>query len=201
MDIYNKLDEIGKHIEESKTLPLFNQKMVDGEFLMNTLEEVYASIPVEFTLAKEIIKNQENTYETNRLKSEELLNKTKHECETLVTKAEEQAKSILDDNNLRDEAEKEAKKLFGDCASQAREIERETNQKCEELRRDALEKAKMIEEQAIQRANRIKAEADQYAEQILNHIEKNVLSQLETIQVNGKKHFAELKEQNFFVSN
>lgn len=199
MDIYKKLDEIGEYIEQAKTVPMINQKVIDPEYLMRSFEELYTLIPEEVKEAKKVIADKEQKQTEMEKWSEELKEKTKQECEKMLLKAKEQAEKLLDENSIKKDAENEAKSLFMEFSEQAKRLSKDAEHEAEHIRKEALERARKIEEHALLKAKKIKEDADRYAEQILEYIESDVVKKIDELNSRGKNFFSELREKDLSI--
>ena len=101
MSIYNKIDEIGEYIQKAKVVPVLNQKLLDVNYLMRALEELYAAIPAEIKEANEslkIIKEQEAQVKEE---SERMLARAKDECEKMIEMARMEAQRLIDEDEIK----------------------------------------------------------------------------------------------------
>ena len=196
MDIYKKLDEIGEYIEQAKTVPMINQKVIDPEYLMRSFEELYTLIPAEIKESKKLLADKEKNLGEVEKQAADLKEKTKEECEKMILKAKEQAEKMLDENAIKKDAENEAKTLFIEFSEQAKRLSKDAELEAEHIRKEALERAKKIEEHALIKAKKIKEDADKYAEQILEYIENDVVRKIDDLNSRGKNFFSDLKERD-----
>lgn len=194
VDIYNKIDEIGQYIQQAKVIPVINQKLLDSDYLMRVLEELYASIPSEIKQAKEITEKLKSNEERAKDEIDTMITKTKTDCERMLTEARAESMRMLDVHEIRTLAEAQAKHLETEVCEQLDQMKRMTFQEIEELRRQAIESAGILEEQSFQKAHEIRTNADQYAEDILNHLDSTV-AQLQSAIRSGRKFFMERKEK------
>jgi hypothetical protein len=195
MDIYSKLDEIGEYIEQTKELPVIKLKLLDKDYLMRSLEELYASIPQEIKEAKDLLAKQKVRQDEIERCARELMDKSKTECEKMLTAAKSESAKLLDQHQLKVLAEEEAKRIRKEVIEEIEAIRRESLAEAEAIRRNSLEQARDLEEKSILKARKIKGDADTYAENIFSHIESNI-SQIQAINKNGRKFLADLKERD-----
>ncbi len=195
MDIYSKIDEIGEYVEKAKTVPLMNQKMLDTEYLMRMLEELYASIPQEIKNAKTVIEDEQKRRGELDKYAQEMMTRTQAECEKILRGAKEESDRILDENHLKQMVEDEARRIKREVLDEVESLKQRAMEEAENIRREALEHARELEKRSMTRARKIKIDADQYAEEILNQIEGNI-NELLVINKNGRKFLTELKEKD-----
>lgn len=195
MDIYSKLDELGEYIEQAKILPIINQKVLDADYIMQCLQDIYACIPQEIEDGKSIKAEQATREAELHQNAEELMQRTKAECEKLMTEARNNAEKLLNEDEIRAQAEAEAKGIQKEVVEEAERVRREVMDEVDEIRRRTIDQARELEARAQERAQRIKTDADRYAEEILNQIDGNI-SQIQSINKNGRKFLADLKEKD-----
>jgi hypothetical protein len=198
-DIYEKIDEIGEYIEQAKVIPVLNQKVLDVNYLMRALEELYASVPAEIKEAREVLRDAKIKQEEIQTQAEELMNKTKRECEKMMAIAQNESHRLVEQHEIRSMAEEQARMIQSQVIEEIEAMRREAFQEIEELRKETLEKARMLEERAMQRAHEIKAGADKYAEDVLNHIDATV-AQIQAVSKSGRKYFIEHSEKDLMGS-
>lgn len=195
MSIYNKIDEIGEYIQQAQVIPVLNQKLLDTDYLMKCLEELYASIPQEIKDSRDILEKQEAQKADIERNNKELLEKTKSECEKMLQQARNEASRILDENELKNMVEEEARRIKSDVLEEADAIRKEVVSEVDEIRRRSLEHARELEEKARYQAKSIKQDAENYAEEVLNHIDSNLM-QIQSVTKNGRKFLSDLKEKD-----
>ncbi len=195
MDIFEKLDEIGEYIEQAKVVPILNQKLLDVDYLMKMLEELYAAIPAEIKDAKNILEKQKNREEEIERHAKDLMDKTKAECEKMLTIARTEAQRLVDRHEVRSRAEEEARQIQVQVMEQLEMMRHEAISEIDSLRRESLEKARELEESAMRQSREIKVDADRYADDVLNHIEAT-LTQIQAISKNSRKYFVNHREED-----
>lgn len=195
MDIYSKIDEIGEYVEKARVVPWVNQKMLDTEYLMRMLEELYASVPQEVKEAKVILDDEAKRRAELDKYAQEIMTKSQGECERILRAAKEEADRILDQDHLKQMVEDEARRIKREVLEEVETIKHQAIEEAENMSRAALEHARELERRSMTRARKIKIDADQYAEEILNHIENNI-NEVLSINKNGRKFLTELKERD-----
>lgn len=198
-DIYEKIDEIGEYIEQAKVIPVINQKLLDVNYLMRALEELYAAIPAEVKEAREVLRDAKIKQEEIQKQTEELMGKTKKECEKMMTIAQTESRKMVDQHEIRSMAEEQARSIQSQVIEEIERMRDEALQEIEDLRKETLEKARSLEERAMHRAHEIKAGADKYAEDVLNHIDTTV-SQIQSVSKSGRKYFIDHSEKDLMGS-
>lgn len=195
MDIYEKIDEIGEYIEQAKVVPVINQKLLDTNYLMKALEELYAMIPTEVKEAKELLVKQKEREEEINNYAKELMDKTRSECEKLMQVAQSESQRLVDRHEIRSKAEEQARYIQGQILEQVEQMRTETALEVDHIRREALGRARELEEAAVNKAREVKLESDLYADEVLGQIE-NTLTQIHALSKNSRKYFANRREQD-----
>ncbi len=195
MDIYSKIDEIGEYIQKAKTVPWMNQKILDTEYMMRMLEELYASIPQEIKESKTLLEEEQKRRAELDKYAQEMMLKSQAECEKILRAAKEESERILDQDHLKQMVEDEARRIKREVLEEVENLKASAIEEAEQIRRVALEHARELERKSKSRAHKIKTDADQYAEEILNHIESNI-NEVLSVNKNGRKFLTELKERD-----
>ncbi len=195
MDIYEKIDEIGEYIDQAKVIPIINQKLLDVDYLMKSLEELYASVPAEVKQAKEFISKLKEREEELERHAKELMERTKAECERLMTIAQTESRRLIDNHEIRSMAEEQARHIQTQVIEQIEYMRNEAAVEIEQIRRESLDKARELEDAAVKQSRKVRIEADQYADEVLSHIE-STLAQIQAIGKNSRKYFVNHREQD-----
>ncbi len=196
MDIYAKIDELGEYIDQAKVLPIIKEKLLDTDYLMRSLGEIYAAIPAEIKEAKTILSQQKERELAIERHAEELMQKTKEECERLLNLARLEARKLTDEHEIRATAEQQAKAIQEQVLEGIESMRHEAVAELESFREEALEKARALEERALAEAKHIKDSADEYAEEVLARLEETI-NQMQGIGKNTRKFFTEHRESGF----
>lgn len=195
MDIYQKIDEIGEYIEQARVVPVLNQKLLDVEYLMKSLEELYSMIPADVKEAREFLAQLKQREAQSQAAAQELMNKTKQECTRLMEIARIESQKLIDGHELRQQAEEQAKQIRAQTFEEIEAIRNETLLEIEQIRRESLERARELEEVSHARARELRIETEQYADEVLTQIE-TTLSQVQAVSKNCRKYFASHREKD-----
>lgn len=189
MSIREQIDALGDYIQKAKSIPVLDTKLLDTDYLMNALQDLYQTIPEEILKAENIVKDQEEKKAEFEKNSEELMTRTKEECERLLNNAREEAKRILDQDELTNMVEEEA-----------RRIKTEVLAEVESVRKQSLADARELKQKAMLESQKVKAEAEQYADDLLNHID-TTLTELKSSVKSGRRMLSDLKEQDLLETS
>ncbi len=195
MSIYNKIDEVGEYIQKAKVVPVLNQKLLDVNYLMRALEELYAAIPAEIKEANESIKAIKEQEIKVKAESENMLERTRQECEKMIHMARMEAQRLIDEDEIKAEALEHAKSVHGQVMAQIEEMKSQSLAEVEHIRKETLEKARDFEERAYEKARQIKYNADRYAEEVLSHIDSSI-SELQTVSRSTRRFMVEHSEKD-----
>ena len=195
MIIYNKIDEVGEYIQKAKVVPVLNQKLLDVNYLMRALEELYAAIPAEIKEANESIKAIKEQEIKVKAESENMLERTRQECEKMIHMARMEAQRLIDEDEIKAEALEHAKSVHGQVMAQIEEMKSQSLAEVEHIRKETLEKARDFEERAYEKARQIKYNADRYAEEVLSHIDSSI-SELQTVSRSTRRFMVEHSEKD-----
>jgi cell division septum initiation protein DivIVA len=195
LSIYNKIDEVGEYIQKAKVVPVLNQKLLDVNYLMRALEELYAAIPAEIKEANESIKAIKEQEIKVKAESENMLERTRQECEKMIHMARMEAQRLIDEDEIKAEALEHAKSVHGQVMAQIEEMKSQSLAEVEHIRKETLEKARDFEERAYEKARQIKYNADRYAEEVLSHIDSSI-SELQTVSRSTRRFMVEHSEKD-----
>lgn len=149
------LDILFEMIDEAKSVPLSSEKcMIERDRALDLLDDIRAQFPMELKEAKKLLANRA-----------EYLNAAKNEAEIIRKQADEQARQILDGNELVNQARQKSADMIRVAEERCRDLRRAANEYCEDaLRRTAEAVAEAQEElrQSITRF-RVAAGAEQEA--------------------------------------
>lgn len=198
MDIYQKIDEIGEYIEQAKVVPVLNQKLLDVDYLMRSLEELYSMIPAEIKEAKELLNQLQQREADSKASANELMEKTKSECTRLMEIARIESRKLIDGHELRLLAEEQAKQIQSETIDEVERVRAETLVELEQMRRESLERARELEDASQHRARESRLVTEQYADEVLTQIE-GTLSQISTVSKNCRKYFANQREKDIMT--
>jgi cell division septum initiation protein DivIVA len=195
LSIYNKIDEIGEYIQKAKLVPVLNQKLLDVNYLMRALEELYAAIPAEIKEANESIKAIKEQEIKVKAESENMLERTRQECEKMIQMARMEAQRLINEDEIKAEALEHAKSVHGQVMAQIEEMKSQSLAEVEHIRKETLEKARDFEERAYDKARQIKHNADRYAEEVLSHIDSSI-AELQAVSRSTRRFMVEHSEKD-----
>jgi hypothetical protein len=139
IDIINVVDRLETLINGSKVMPMSSSLLVDKKKIMELVDQVRLSIPQEMKAAEEVLAQKD-----------QIINSAMVEARRAKTKAEDEFREKLNQNELRKRAE--------------------------EMLREAEQRAARIIEQAEVESQARRTEADAYALRCLRAFERELIS-------------------------
>ncbi len=100
MKVYEVLDKLQFEIEEASNVPLTNKVMIDKDEILDMIDDLRASIPMDIAEAKRIRE------EEIRIKSQ-----AEREAGSIVKEAREHKAHLVDNNNITKTANEEAEAI------------------------------------------------------------------------------------------
>jgi hypothetical protein len=163
-NIQIELDNLEELILGGANVPLTELTILDAGLLLEQLNQIKASLPVEFTTAIEIV---------NR--SQEIIAEAEGYAYLIVQSAEEKAIEMVQESAIVRQAELDGAK-----------IRLKTEQECEHLKQTTKNEIEQWRQEAIAECEIIQKEADRYAESVLGNLEQKLQEMLTVVQ-NGRQ--------------
>lgn len=119
------LDMLYGLIDEAKSVPLSSEKcVIERDKALDLLDEIKAQFPMELNEAKKLIAARAD-----------YIASAKREAEVIKKQAEEQARQLVDEDELMATARKKAAELVKETAERCRELRKGANDYCEDALR------------------------------------------------------------------
>ena len=174
-NIQQELDRIEEIVLESPRFPLTGKTMISEDELLDQLDVVRVNLPAAVQESVQIVQERE-----------EILNEAEQYAQEIVTAAEKQAATILNEMSLIRQAE-----------AQANQLRTQTEQECDALRAQTLGEIEQLQNQArqeweetrsrtVSEAKTIQEDADTYADQVLGNMEQQFMEMLHILR-NGRQ--------------
>ncbi|MTS91679.1 hypothetical protein GMD93_11680 [Pseudoflavonifractor sp. BIOML-A4] len=144
------LDMLYELIDEAKSVPLSNEKcIIERDKALDLLDDIKAQFPMELSEAKKLIAARSD-----------YIASAKREADLMKKQAEEQARQMVDEDELMAKARQKANELIRQTEERCRELRRSANEYCEDaLRRTEEAVAEAHEEIKVSRG-RVRAAAN-----------------------------------------
>lgn len=112
-------------IDEAKNMPLSNDKcIIERDKALDTLDDIRAQLPIELKKAKDLLASR-NDY----------LSSAKREADGIRQSAEDQAKRLINEDNITLEAKKQASEIIARAEERSRQLTRAASEYCEDIMR------------------------------------------------------------------
>jgi cell division septum initiation protein DivIVA len=119
------LDLLYTEIEEAKSMPLSNDKcVIERDRILDMIDDVKAEMPVAIQRAEDLVANK-NDY----------IASAKREADLIRKQAEEQAKQMLAENEVLNQARQRSAEMMKQAEERSRELKRSANEYCEDVLR------------------------------------------------------------------
>jgi vacuolar-type H+-ATPase subunit H len=163
-NIQIELDNLEELILAGANVPLTELTILDAGLLLEQLNQIKASLPVEFTTASEIVNRRQ-----------EIIAEAEGYAYLIVQSAEKKALEMVQESAIVRQAELDGAK-----------IRLKTEQECEHLKQTTKNEIEQWRQEAIAECKIIQNEADCYADSVLGDLEQK-LQQMLTIVQNGRQ--------------
>ncbi|MGE5508890.1 MAG: hypothetical protein ACM3RP_10470 [Chitinophagales bacterium] len=111
MNIIILLDQLEAMVDSCPRVPLTGKMMVNGDELLDLVDQIRGALPEEVKRAEWIAQEKER-----------LLRDTQEEAGRMIRQAEDYAKKLLDENELVQQARVEAQKIVREAQLRAQEL-------------------------------------------------------------------------------
>lgn len=149
MELFDLIAELENTINTATGVPATRRILLDRDKIISIVSQIRSSLPTEIAEAKEMLEMREN-----------LINQAVLESRRIKSSAENEAQSMVSDNEITKEAEKRSLDIEAGASERAR---------------DTLESANSQAERRL-------LEADNYAKDTLQNLHANLTSLLETVE-------------------
>lgn len=144
-DFIKKLDELEDILDESWNLPLASNKyIVNGERLKELISDIKLSLPKEMQKAQIVLKTKEELLQNAKREKDALIKSAKREAEMMIQKAQQasermeiaaknQARKILDEQEILKIAEKRAEDIVSKAKRESVKMKKATREYIESI--------------------------------------------------------------------
>ncbi|MBI2856580.1 MAG: hypothetical protein HYX93_07025 [Chloroflexi bacterium] len=148
MELADLIDRLEKALSSGTTVPATGRVLVEKEKLAELVARIRSAIPVDIQEAQDLLQMRES-----------LINQALTEARRIRSAAEEEARSLVKENEIAKEARKHS----------------------DELTTEAQRRAQRILDEAESQASSRRAGADEYAQIALQKLEEELTGLLETV--------------------
>lgn len=171
-NIQIELDNLEDLILDGTRIPLSELTILDGDLLLDHLNQIQENLPVELATAIEIVNRRQ-----------EIISEAERYACLLVKSAEEKATQIVQESAVVRQAELDGAK-----------IRLKTEQECEQLKQITYNEVQQLQQDAIADCKAIQIDADNYANSVLGDIEQKLQEMLAIIQ-NGRQQLDQVMQK------
>lgn len=116
------INSIQEMVQEAWNLPLSSDKcVIERERMLDLIDELRTSLPADIKMAADIVE-----------KRNEMMSSGKRELETMKQRFEEEARRMVSQTEIVQEARRKAKEIVGNAEIQARDLRRAASEYCED---------------------------------------------------------------------
>lgn len=131
------INNIQEMVQEAWTLPLSSDKcVIERDRMLDLIDELRSTLPADIKMAADIVE-----------KRNEMMAAGKRDLDAMRKKFEEEARRMVSETQIMQEARKKAREIVGNAEIQARELRRAAGEFCDEsLKRTEESMALSLEE-------------------------------------------------------
>lgn len=174
-NIQQELDRIEEIVLESPRFPLTGKTMVSEDELLDQLDVVRVNLPAAVQESVQIVQERE-----------EILGEAEQYAQEIVTAAEKQAATILNEMSLIRQAEAQANQLRTQTEQECDALRVRTLSEVEQLQNQARQEWEEMRSRTVNEAKTIQEDADTYADQVLGNMEQQFMEMLHILR-NGRQ--------------
>jgi len=116
------LEELEQHIENSRRIPLTSKLVVEGDQLLDYLDQIREALPNEIEEARRIFQEQEK-----------MMKAAKRDAEQLVEETRVHITRMVDNHEVNRLAQEQAEKIIAEARQLAKEIREGANEYADEI--------------------------------------------------------------------
>lgn len=174
-NIQQELDRIEEIVLESPRVPLSGKTMISEDELLDQLDVVRVNLPAAVQESVQIVQQRE-----------EILMEAEQYAQEIVTAAEKQAATILNEMAIVRQAEAQAAQLQATTAQECEALRSQTLGEIEQLQNQARQEWEETRTRTVTEARTIQEDADTYADQVLENMERQFMEMLHVLR-NGRQ--------------
>lgn len=111
MDILNLLEKIEDIVEDSSKFPLSSKVMIDKDEILEVINEIRLKLPDEINRASWVAKERQR-----------ILSEAQGEAEEMILKVKEQQKYLIEDSEIKRQAQVQAEELLEEADQKANDM-------------------------------------------------------------------------------
>ena len=174
-NIQQELDRIEEIVLESPRVPLSGKTVISEDELLDQLDVVRVNLPAAVQESVQIVQQRE-----------EILMEAEQYAQEIVTAAEKQAATILNEMAIVRQAEVQAAQLRATTEQECEALRSQTLGEIEQLQTQARQEWEETRTRTVTEAKTIQEDADTYADQVLENMERQFMEMLHVLR-NGRQ--------------
>lgn len=182
-DIQDALNQIEESVLDSPRLPVMGRTMINEDDLLDQLDAVRLNLPSAFQEAQQLLEQRD-----------EILSEAERYAQSIVTTAEKQAATILNETSILRQAEQQAQQLRLQVEQECAALRSQTMLEIEQLQTQTKQECEDLRQNAISECHAIQTDADTYADQVLQRMETQFSEMLGVIS-NGRQQLYERQQR------
>ncbi|MBE9078718.1 hypothetical protein IQ241_15680 [Romeria aff. gracilis LEGE 07310] len=170
-----ELDRVEEILLDSPRLPLTGRTLVSEDEVLDQLDIVRVNLPSAFQEATQIVQQRDA-----------ILTEAEQYAQEIVTRAEKQAATILNELTIIRQAEQQAQQIRLQTEQECESLRSRTVAEIEQFQNQSRQEWEEAQRKALSDRQAIKEDADTYADQILEGMERQFIEMLHVLR-NGRQ--------------
>lgn len=145
----NQLEEL---VNNAKTMPFANKSLIDAEKVKDIIEDMRKNLPEEIKRARYVDNEKDKIVAEANAKANDIINTAEERSKSLLQTTDARVKTLISENNITQEAIKEAKTIIAKAQNKANDIVNNAQNKSDDLKKvtnELILKNLMSSEQAL----------------------------------------------------
>jgi cell division septum initiation protein DivIVA len=179
------IEQLEDTILNSPRVPLTGKTIVDEEELLEQLDAIRANLPEIVAEAREILEYKDL-----------LMRDAQQQAQQMLSEANERAYQIANELGIIDRAEQEATRIRQMTLSECEQLRQQTAIEMERVRNHNINEIERMRHQVMVECEDVQDGADAYADRILQDLEHQLSTILQSIQQGRQRLNRELRIEN-----
>jgi cell division septum initiation protein DivIVA len=185
LPVLTAIEQLEDTIFNSPRVPLTGKTIVNEEELLEQLDSIRANLPEIVDRAREILEYKDL-----------LIREAHQQAQQMLSEATQRAHQIANELGIIDRAEQEATRIRQIALSECEQLRQQTAIEMERVRHHHINEIERVRHQVMVECEEVQDGADAYADRILQDLEHQLSTILQSIQ-QGRQHLnRELRIEN-----
>lgn len=128
----NQLEEL---VNSAKTMPFANKSLIDAEKVKDIIEDMRKNLPEEIKRARYVDNEKDKIISEANAKANDIISTAEERSKSLLQTTDARVKTLIDENNITQQALKEAKVIITKAQAKADDIVNNAQKKSEDLKK------------------------------------------------------------------